>query len=265
METKVPFFSPEDFGKAAQDYAAYRKGFPASFFRRLSQEGIGKAGQRILDLGTGTGTLARGFAKQGAEVTGLDISPELIDQARRLGERDGVRVSYVLGRAESAPLDAEAFDIITAGQCWLWFEGMAAAKECMRMLKPGGLLLICHFSYLPRRGDVPGRTEELILKYNPAWPLAGSDGKYEKWSDHMEPAGFGHIRSTFYDEDIAFTHEEWRGRIRACNGVLALRDTAKIQAFDRELARQLREEFPSEPLRIAHRIFAIRGQKPLGP
>lgn len=261
METVVPSFSPKDFGKAAEDYAIYRKGFPNSFFKRLLQEGIGKAGQRILDLGTGTGTLARGFAKQGAEVTGLDIAPELIEQARMLGEWEGVRVTYILSKAESVHLEPAQFDVITAGQCWLWFDGPAAAKESMRLLKPGGFLVIAHFCYLPRMGNVAARTEELILKYNSAWPLAGSDGRYEKWRAHMEPAGFRNIRAYFYNEEVPFTHEEWRGRIRACNGVLALRDDAKIQTFDKELAELLREEFPSEPLQIPHRIFVIHGQK----
>lgn len=258
----VPSFSPSDFGKAAGDYAAYRKGFPDSFFRRLAREGIGGAGQRILDVGTGTGTLARGFAKQGAEATGLDITPELMEQARRLGEREGVQVRYVLGKVESTSLESESFDVITAGQCWHWFDGMAAANECMRLLRPGGSLVICHFCYLLEKGNASERTEELILKYNTAWPFAGSDGRYEKWRAHMEPAGYRDIKTYFYDEDILFTHEEWRGRIRACNGVLALQDSKKIKMFDEELARELRKEFPSEPLQIPHRIFVIRGQRP---
>lgn len=261
MTIIVPSFSPKDFGKAAEDYAAYRKGFPRSFFERLLQDGIGKAGQRILDLGTGTGTLARGFAKQGAEVTGLDISPELLHQAKTLSKREGVSANYVLGRAEDTKLPAGQFDVITAGQCWLWFDGLAAARECIRLLNRGGYLVIAHFCYLPERSNVAEQTERLILKHHPTWPLAGSDGRYEKWKAHMEPAGFWDIQSWFYDEDVPFSHEEWRGRIRACNGVLALKDPEKIQLFDQELEHLLKERFPAEPLRIPHRIFAIHGRK----
>lgn len=261
MTTIVPSFSPKDFGKAASDYAIYRKGFPQSFFDRLLRDGVGKASQRILDLGTGTGTLARGFAKQGAVATGLDITPELIEQARKLGEKDGVHVDYVLGKAEEVPLPSESFDVITAGHCWHWFDGDAAAKECMRLLKPGGLLVITHFSYLPVNGNVAEATEELILKYNPQWPLAGMDGRYEKWQIPMESAGLSDIRSFFYDEDVPHTHEEWRGRIRACNGVLALNEDAKIKRFDHDLDSMLNNRFAAEPLLIPHRVFVIQGQK----
>ena len=60
-----------DFGKTAQDYGRYRAGFPESFFDRLTAMGVGLPGQRLLDLGTGTGTVARGFARRGCIVTGL--------------------------------------------------------------------------------------------------------------------------------------------------------------------------------------------------
>lgn len=262
MPINVPYFLPKDFGKAAGDYAAYRKGFPQSFFERLLNDGIGKPGQRILDLGRGTGALARGFAKQGAMVTGLDISPEMIVQARKLGEREGVAVSYVLGKAESAPSVGALFDVVTAGSCWHWFDGLAAAKQCMRLLKPGGLLVIAHFSYLAEKGNVAARTEDLILERNPSWPLAGSDGRYGKWKAHMEPAGFSNINDYYYDEKVPYTHEEWRGRIRACNGVLALKDDLKMKIFDQSLEKLLKAEFPAEPLQVPHRTFVIQGQKP---
>ncbi len=261
MTTQVPFFSPGDFGKTARDYAQYRKGFPQSFFDRLLHEGIGKPGQRILDVGTGTGTLARGFAKQGAQVTGLDISRELMEQAAEIGEREGLRVDYVHGRAESLPFPVEQFDVVSAGQCWHWFDGIAAAMECRRVLAPGGDLLIAHFSYLPEKGNVAAATEELILRHNPAWNLAGLDGRYEQWKGPMEVAAFRSIHSYFYDEDVPYTHEQWRGRFRACNGVIALKDPSKIEAFDSDLRVLLKEGFSSEPLHVPHRIFVIRGQK----
>jgi len=51
----------------------YRPGYPASFYTVLQAVGIGRPGQHILDLGTGTGVLARAFAKQGAHVIGLHM------------------------------------------------------------------------------------------------------------------------------------------------------------------------------------------------
>ncbi|GAF75302.1 unnamed protein product, partial [marine sediment metagenome] len=52
-----------DFGAAAEDYQKYHTNFPESLFDRLGSMDIGQAGQEIVDLGTGTGSLARGFAR----------------------------------------------------------------------------------------------------------------------------------------------------------------------------------------------------------
>ena len=89
-----------DFGRTAEDYAAHRAGFPKELFDRLAAMGIGRSGQHLLDLGTGTGTLARGFARRGASVMGVDPSEPLLVEARRLSRGEGVQVDYRVGRAE---------------------------------------------------------------------------------------------------------------------------------------------------------------------
>ena len=73
-----------DFGQTAEDYGQYRAGFPDSFFDRLTQFGIGARGQRSLDLGSGTGTVARGLAVLGSEVFAGDIAAPLLIGAARL-------------------------------------------------------------------------------------------------------------------------------------------------------------------------------------
>ena len=72
-----------DFGAAASDYATHRAGFPDSFFARLRALGIGRPAQRVVDLGTGTGTLARGLAAAGCAAFGVDHSHAMVAEARR--------------------------------------------------------------------------------------------------------------------------------------------------------------------------------------
>ncbi len=104
-----------DFGRTASDYGRHRAGFPDRFFDRLFREGIVSAGDRVLDLGTGTGTVARGLALRGCRVTGLDRSGGLMDQARRLDHEAGVEIPYVIASAEQTGLDDHTFDVVTAG------------------------------------------------------------------------------------------------------------------------------------------------------
>ncbi|MBE2231896.1 MAG: class I SAM-dependent methyltransferase [Anaerolinea sp.] len=99
-----------DFGKTSEDYARHWAGFPPSLFQRLATAGIGLPGQRVLDLGTGTGTLARGFALQGCHVTGVDVAAPQLAQAAELDRQAGVQVSYLLAAAEATGLPSAHFD-----------------------------------------------------------------------------------------------------------------------------------------------------------
>ena len=105
-----------DWGRTSADYAAHRPGPPASFFRRLEALGVGLPGQHILDLGTGTGVLARQFARQGVQAAGIDIAAGQIEAARALAEREGVSARFEVAPAEQAPFPDASFDAITALQ-----------------------------------------------------------------------------------------------------------------------------------------------------
>jgi ubiquinone/menaquinone biosynthesis C-methylase UbiE len=143
-----------DFGRTAADYAQYRPGFPSSFFDRVQRDGWIRRGLRVLDIGTGTGSLALGFADRDMDVTGLDPAPELLDVARRRAGELGLAAEFVVGRAEATGLGDGVFDLVSAGQSWWWFDADATIREVKRVLVSGGRLLICNFSYLPLPGTV---------------------------------------------------------------------------------------------------------------
>jgi ubiquinone/menaquinone biosynthesis C-methylase UbiE len=248
-----------DFGSAATDYAAHRPGFPQPFFEHVRRLGIGLAGQSVLDLGTGTGTLARGFAEGGCSVVGVDVSPRMLAEAERMSAEMGLSVRWVQTPAEETSLPDGMFDIVCAGQCWHWFDRPRVAVEAFRLLRPGGRVLVAYFSYLPLPDTAAAATEELVLRHNPTWGWAGHDGRYPAFARDLVDAG-SHEPSMFeFDLPIRFTHEGWRGRIRACAGVITL-PAERVATFDADLARMLAERFP-EPLLVEHRIFGIVAEK----
>ena len=131
-----------NFGLTATDYAKHRAGFPDAFFERVFNEGIVKIGATLVDLGTGTGTLACGFAQRGCSVIGLDISAQLLEQAKDLSEQTGLEIDFRFAKAEATGLPDDSFDVVTAGQCWHWFDRLNAVLEVNRILKPGGRLQV---------------------------------------------------------------------------------------------------------------------------
>ena len=211
----------------------------------------------MLDLGTGTGALARGLAVRGCRVVGLDLAPALVSEGRRLDREAGVRADYLVGRAEQAGLRAAAFDVVTAGQCWHWFDRPRAAREAHRLLVPSGALVIAHFDWLPLPGNVVEATERLIERHNPAWKLAGGVGVHPAWLRDVAVADFEDVETFSFDVRVPYTHEAWRGRIRASAGVAASLAPAGVARFDAELHGLLASAFPTEPLKVPHRVFAL--------
>ncbi|MBB4909507.1 class I SAM-dependent methyltransferase [Actinophytocola algeriensis] len=244
-----------DFGRTAADYAKYRAGFPPEFFTRLAALGIGVPGQRIADLGTGTGVLARELAAAGSVVTGVDVAPALLDQARELDAAAGVEVTYRVAAAEDTGLPGGAWDVVTAAHCWHWFDAPRAVAEVRRLLVSGGAVVLCSRDYLVLPGNVCEASEELILSYHPGWPMAGSPGTHDEWAEDL--TGFTDLETFSFDVDVPHTHVAWRGRMRSSNGVGASLPGEAVAAFDADLARLLRERFDEEPLPVPHRVFAM--------
>ena len=97
---------------------------------------------RVLDVGTGSGgTLAIPAAERGARVVGMDLTPELFDDARRRAAQARVEVEWVEGDAESLPFADDTFDRVlsTFGHMFAPRHGLAGA-ELARVTKPGGVV-----------------------------------------------------------------------------------------------------------------------------
>lgn len=105
----------------------------------LDPLGIG-AGTRVLDLGSGIGGPARHIqARYGAQVTGIDLTPEFVDTARRLSALVGVTAEFVQGSALDLPFGDGAFDLLTLIHVGMNLpEKPRLFSEAARVLAPGG-------------------------------------------------------------------------------------------------------------------------------
>lgn len=246
-----------NFGAAAEDYAKFRAGFPDSFFNRLASFGLYQSGTTVVDVGTGTGTVARGFARRGARVIAIDPDDRLVQQARQLDAAASVSIEYRKGSAEAIPLPDATADVVTAGQCWHWFDAPRAAKEFARIAKRDGHVIVANFDWIPWPGNVVDATEQLIKQHNTSWHFDGGNGFHPESVPYLYAVGFRQFETFSYDLDVPYTPEAWRGRIRASAGVGASLSPAAVQAFDLALDRILAESFPGDVLPVPHRVFAV--------
>lgn len=105
-------------------------------------EGLGiPAGSRVLDIATGTGNLAIPAARAGCRVTGVDIAPNLLEQARERAAAEGLTVQFDEGDAEALPYADASFDaVVTMFGAMFAPRPELVAQEMARVLRPGGVL-----------------------------------------------------------------------------------------------------------------------------
>ncbi|MFY9487342.1 MAG: methyltransferase domain-containing protein [Solirubrobacterales bacterium] len=124
-------------------------------------------GQALLDVATGSGNLAVVAAQRGADVTGLDITPELLVVARERAAAAGVEIEFLEGDAEELPYDDDSFDRVASifGMIFAPRHDLAAA-EIVRVCKPGGRFAVTSWS----AGGMNGTLFSVIGKFMPPPP-----------------------------------------------------------------------------------------------
>ena len=107
-----------------------------------------QSGQRVLDIGCGTGALTVRAAKRGAVVKGIDINPEMLAIAAERTREAGIEATVELVETGVAELDREtsgSYDVVTSGLCFSELseqELTFTLAEMVRMIKPGGMVLV---------------------------------------------------------------------------------------------------------------------------
>lgn len=242
-----------NWGKTSSDYAKYRDIYPDEFYNYILNLGLCHKGQSILDVGTGTGVLPRNMYQYGASWVGTDISAEQIAQAKALAEKSGMKIDFSACDAKDITLPDNSFDVITASQCFWYFDHKNTSKKFSDLLRKDGCFLMIIMEWLPFEDEIAGKSEDLILKYNPDWSGCG-----ETFHPISVPSEYMKYFSIEKQEeflvDVPFTRESWHGRMRACRGTGASMSPEDFEMWNKEHTEML-EGYPNE-FKIKHYIAA---------
>jgi len=104
-------------------------------------------GMKVLDVACGTGNTAIPEARKGADVTGVDIASNLIEQARERAEAEGVKAKFDVGDVEDMPYEDEAFDaVVTMFGAMFAPRPHVTASEMKRVCKSDGLIAMANWT-----------------------------------------------------------------------------------------------------------------------
>lgn len=128
-----------DFGQIAKAAASGAE----DFIKRLNLQ----PGMTVLDVACGTGNLALPAARAGAIVTGVDIAPNLVEQARENAEREGLKIQFDEGDAESLPYENASFDaVVTMFGAMFAPRPELVAAELKRVCRTGGFIAMANWT-----------------------------------------------------------------------------------------------------------------------
>jgi SAM-dependent methyltransferase len=187
-EGQKAMWTAGDYGEVAQrivpvgEYIAERAG--------------AEAGIELLDVATGTGNVSVPAAQAGAKVTGLDLTPKLLEEQRARAAAAGVEVELVEGDAEELPFGDSSFDRVTScfGVMFAPRQALAAA-ELVRVARPGGRIVVA--AWTP--DGMIGRMFRASAPYMPPPP--------EGFVPPVMWGAEGHVRGLFESSDVELSFE----------------------------------------------------------
>jgi SAM-dependent methyltransferase len=240
----------------------YRPPYPAAVFDRLTDLIADEPGA-VLDLGCGTGFLARPLATRGVRVDAVDVSAAMIEEGKRLPGGDHPGLTWIVGRAEEAPL-RPPYALATAGASLHWMDWAVVLPRLADVLTPGSVLAIVDVETAWPTGPLPWRQQldELVRRYTTVKEWApGFDLMAE-----LERCGLFHPLGRVQTPHEPFVQgvedyvESWHGRATLSRARMGPEDAA---AFDAAV-RQMVASHTGETI-TWHLVGTILWGKPLHP
>jgi ubiquinone/menaquinone biosynthesis C-methylase UbiE len=247
------------FETTAPLYAAHREPYPAAFFAEVAKTLALDGHEAMIDLGTGPGLLAFGFAPYVGSVVGVDPEPAMIAEAQQAALSQKIALTLIEGRAEALPADLGRFDLVTIGRALHWMEREATLATLDRILARDGRILICRSS---------ARVEENAWRetYDSVLRSSGNARSGSRWK--MTEVFFDNTRFV-RSADIKVTHNHEITPQALVERALTRSTTSpavlgpRIDAFRAELLAALAPFFPESTGRevIEASAWVFRGDR----
>jgi SAM-dependent methyltransferase len=206
----------ESFGADAERYDRTRPSYPDAMVERIIAE---SPGPDMLDVGCGTGIVARQFQAAGCKVLGVEPDARMAELARQSG------LEVEIAKFEDWGPVGRAFDAVVSGQTWHWIDPIAGAAKAATALRPGGRLAPFWHVFQPP----PEVAEAFSVVYHRVLPdllfnwakpvLDAYSVLFGKAADGIREAGaFGDSQQWRFDWERSYTRDEWLDQVSTHGG-----------------------------------------------
>ena len=202
------------FSKKAEYYDSFRPSYSDAFISEMVLRGIIGEGKSVADIGAGTGILSRQLAESGSCV--IAVEPNASMREKAVSGTNGLDVKVLDGSAENIPIGDCGIDSVFAGQAFHWFDPVLFAKECRRILRPGGNVVLVWNR--KKSGEMEKERKKIVDSYEHA-----VDSFHCSWDERLE--GISEFFSENFEmksfpNDLRETEEEFIGRTLSASHAL---------------------------------------------
>lgn len=210
----------ESFGSDPERYDRARPRYPESLIERIV---AAAPGGLVLDVGVGTGIVARQLQLAGCQVLGVDPDPRLAEFARHTG------VEVEVSTFETWEAAGRTFDAVVSGESWHWVDPAAGAAKAAEALRPGGLLAVFWNTGQPPAGldeaftEVYRRVlpESLVARLGKRSMEQAHTAMCATAADGMRTAGgFDEPEQWRFEWAQPYTRVEWLDALQTSGGVI---------------------------------------------
>jgi SAM-dependent methyltransferase len=224
----------ESFGVDAERYDRTRPSYPDALVARIV---AASPGRDVLDVGCGTGIVARQFQAAGCRVLGVEPDPRMADFATRSG------LQVEVATFEAWDPAGRTFDAVVAGTAWHWVDPVAGAAKAAQVLRPGGRLAPFHHVF-QTPPEVMEALAEVYRRVAPDSPFnlsgqltrSGMDlyqPLFAKIADGIRAAGgFSEPEQWRFDWECTYTRDEWLDQLPTSGALTQLPPDKLVEVLD---------------------------------
>lgn len=195
----------------AELYDEFRPGYPPSLINELIRLSNLKAGNRVLDIGCGTGQLAFPLAEKGFKVTAIDLEQDMITLCQNKDKNH--LINWICGKAEDVLSDQDFYSLVTMGRSFHWMDRSSILELVWHILTPDGVCSVIWDEFKPdtNKNEWSIRMKELAAHY--AGYKAESEEKtsFLKHEEIIAQSKFGSYQKTQLDHSRSYTVEQVLG------------------------------------------------------